>query len=149
MPAYPGSPGKGPLNRCACMCHSTTRGEINPISYKILLLLLLLLLQPFSSLFSRTTWVGRYQKGKTSLDLNEARDDGVLGWQWHQLDHMQIICTSLQTDNHVNTSSLFFTVQMLFLMPNQQCNYIVHKHKWSTCVLRKPHGIIALTPLVG
>ena len=26
--------------------------------------------------------------------------------QWHQLDHMQAICTSLQTDNHTNTSSL-------------------------------------------
>jgi len=52
--------------------------------------------------------VSRYQKGKTSLDLNVARDDGVLGWQWHQLDHMQTICTSLQTDNHNNTSSLNF-----------------------------------------
>jgi len=39
------------------------------------------------------------EKGKTSLNLNDARDDGVLGWQWHQLDHMQTICTSLQTDN--------------------------------------------------
>ena len=29
--------------------------------------------------------------------MNEARDDGVLGWQWHQLDHMQTFCTSLQT----------------------------------------------------
>jgi len=28
------------------------------------------------------------------------------GWQWHQLDHVQTICTSLQTDNHTNTSSL-------------------------------------------
>jgi len=28
-------------------------------------------------------------KGKTGLDVNEARDDGVLGWQWHQLNHMQ------------------------------------------------------------
>jgi len=28
--------------------------------------------------------------------------------QWHQLDHMQTICTSLQTDNHTNTSSLNF-----------------------------------------
>ena len=26
--------------------------------------------------------------------------------QWHQLDHMQAICTSLQTDNHTNTPSL-------------------------------------------
>jgi len=30
------------------------------------------------------------------------------GTQWHQLDHMQTICTSLQTDNHTNTSSLTF-----------------------------------------
>ena len=29
-----------------------------------------------------------------------------LGMQWHQLDHVQTICTSLQTDNHTNTSSL-------------------------------------------
>jgi len=31
-----------------------------------------------------------------------------MGWQWHQLDHMQIICTSLQTDNHASTSPLSF-----------------------------------------
>jgi len=30
----------------------------------------------------------------------------MTGWQWHQLDHMQIICTSLQTDNYASTSSL-------------------------------------------
>jgi len=58
------------------------------------------------------------QPGKTSLDLNEARDDGVLRWQWHQLDHMQTICTSHQTDNHTDISSLNFTGQMLFLTPN-------------------------------
>ena len=28
--------------------------------------------------------------------------------QWHQLDHMQTICTSLQTDNHTNISLLNF-----------------------------------------
>jgi len=28
--------------------------------------------------------------------------------QWHQLDHMQTVRTSLQTDNHTNTSSLNF-----------------------------------------
>ena len=38
-----------------------------------------LLLHPFNDLFSRTTWVSWYQKSKTSLDLNEARDNGVLG----------------------------------------------------------------------
>ena len=40
--------------------------------------LLLLLLHPFNGFFSRKTWVSRYQKGKTSLDLNEARDGEVL-----------------------------------------------------------------------
>ena len=42
---------------------------------------------------SRTTWVSRYQKGKTDLDFTEARDSE---WQWHQLGLMQV-CTSLQT----------------------------------------------------
>jgi len=37
-----------------------------------------LLLHQFNGLFSRATWVSQYQKGKTNLDLNEARDDGVL-----------------------------------------------------------------------
>jgi len=41
---------------------------------------LLLLLNPFNGLFSGTSCVSQYQKGKTSLDLNEARDDGVLYW---------------------------------------------------------------------
>jgi len=47
---------------------------------------------------------------------------GVLGWQWHQLDDMQTICISLQTDNHNNTSSLNFyrPDALLFLTPNQQ-----------------------------
>jgi len=30
----------------------------------------------------------------------------LMEWQWHQLDHMQIICTSLHTDNHASTSPL-------------------------------------------
>jgi len=67
---------------------------------------------PFNILFSRTAWVSWYQKGKTSQDLNEARDDEVLRWQWHQLDHMQTICIFLLTDistlHQQNTSSLNF-----------------------------------------
>jgi len=46
--------------------------------------------------------VSQYQKGKTNLDFAGARDSE---WQWHQLDHMQVY-TSLQTDNHANTSLL-------------------------------------------
>ena len=45
----------------------------------------------FNGLFSRTTWASRYKKAKIRLELNEARDDGVFGRQWHQLDHMQMI----------------------------------------------------------
>jgi len=45
----------------------------------------------------------------------------MMGWHRRQLDHMQIICISLHTDNHASTSSLkFFTGRMLFLMRNQQ-----------------------------
>jgi len=59
---------------------------------------------PFNGPFSRTTRVGRYQKGKTKLDFTEARDSE---WQWHQLGHVQV-CTSFQTDNHASTSPLEF-----------------------------------------
>jgi len=77
------------------------------------------------ALFSGTTRVSLYKKGKTNLDFTEAIDSE---WQWHQLGHMQV-CTSLQTDNHANThhsvflqawTTQFFTGQMLFLPPNQQ-----------------------------
>jgi len=45
----------------------------------------------------------------------------MIGWQWNQLDHMQINCTSLLTDNHTSTSPIkFFTGRMPFLLPNQQ-----------------------------
>jgi len=78
-----------------------------------------------TALFSGTTRVSLYKKGKTNLDFTEAIDSE---WQWHQLGHMQV-CTSLQTDNHANThhsvflqagTTQFFTGQMLFLPPNQQ-----------------------------
>ena len=39
-----------------------------------------------------------------------------MGWQWHQLDHMQIICTSLQTDNYASTSPLSFYIHS-FMLP--------------------------------
>jgi len=45
----------------------------------------------------------------------------MTGWQWHQLDHMQIICNSLWTDNYACTSSLKFLHAVIFLTPNQQC----------------------------
>ena len=71
----------------------------------------------FNGPLSGTTQVSRYQKDKSNLDFNEARDSER---QWHQLGHMQV-CTSLQTDNHASTPPLsFFTGRMLFLPPSQQ-----------------------------
>ena len=64
---------------------------------------------PLNGPVSGTTRVSRYQGGKTNLDFTEARHSE---WQ---------VCTSLQTDNHANTSPLwFFTGRMPFLPPNQQ-----------------------------
>ena len=65
----------------------------------------------FNSPFSRTTWVNRYQKGKTNLDFTEARNSG-LGWA---------VCKSaphFRQSQHPTTQ--FFTGRMPFLPPNQQ-----------------------------
>jgi len=40
---------------------------------------------PFNGPLSGTTRSSQYQKGKTNLDVTEARDNE---WQWHQLGHM-------------------------------------------------------------
>jgi len=53
--------------------------------------------------FSRTTRVSRHQKGKPFWILLEQE---MTGWQWRQPDHLQIISTSLQIDNHASTSPL-------------------------------------------
>ena len=64
------------------------------------------LLHPFNSLFPRTNWINWHQKGKPFWIL---MNQEIIGWQKHQLDHTQFICTSLQTDNHASTSSLIST----------------------------------------
>jgi len=85
-----------------CVCLSVYM--FTEVSFNLYLIYYYTTLQPFNGLFSRTTWVSRYQKGKTNLDYTGARDSE---WQWHQLGHMQV-CTSLQTDNHANTPPLVF-----------------------------------------
>ena len=66
-----------------------------------------------------TTCVSHQQKHKQFWILMKQE---VMGWQWHQLDHTQIICTSLQTttDNHISTIPLSFFQALPFLSPNQQ-----------------------------
>jgi len=59
------------------------------------------------ALFSGTTQVSRYQKGKTNPDFNEATDS-----EW-QLGYMQV-CTLLQTtDNHTSTPPLTNSIKAL------------------------------------
>ena len=59
--------------------------------------------QPFNGPFSRTTRVGRYQKGKTNLDFTEARDSD---WQWHQLG----ICKSAPRCRQITTPAPHYSV---------------------------------------
>jgi len=80
-----------------------------------------LLLQPFNVFFSGTTWVSRCQKGKTSLDFNEARVDGVSGCSGISLT---ICIQSAPRSRQITTPTphqSIFTGPMLFLTPNQQC----------------------------
>jgi len=90
------------------------------------------LLHPFNGLFSRTTRVSQYQKGTTSLDLNDARDDGALGcsgisWTICKQSAPRSRQITTPTPHHS-----IFTGRMLFLMPNQQCqstkgnSYFIH-----------------------
>jgi len=71
-------------------------------------------------LFSTTTWVSRDWKGKTSLDLNEARDDGVLGCSgisW-------TICKQSAPRSGQTTTSLTGR-GMLSRTPSHQCQSII------------------------
>jgi len=45
----------------------------------------------------------------------------MMWWQWRQLDHMQIICTSLQTGSHASTSSLNICSPDALETPSQWC----------------------------
>jgi len=56
------------------------------------------------------------QKGKPFSILLEQE---MIGWQWRQLHQMQIICTSLQTDNHAIISpaaSVYLLLCILILV---------------------------------
>jgi len=64
----------------------------------------------------------------------------MMGWQWHQLNRMQIICTLLQTDNHTSTSPLKFlqarcsschptnSVKALKAADRAICTHLTHSH---------------------
>ena len=58
-----------------------------------------------------------------------------MAWQWHKLDHIQITCTSLKTDNHASTSPLSF--YMPNVLPAAQPTVSMSKH-WRN----KSHGLM-------
>jgi len=73
-----------------------------------------------------------------------------MGWQWHQLDHMQIICTSLQTDNHARTSPLSFyrpyalpAAQPTASKQSTECIYciVTGKLMLNLCESRRPYTL--------
>jgi len=80
-----------------------------------------LLLHPsFNGLFSGKTWLNRNQQGKASLDLNGARDNGVLGCigiSWTVCEQSAPCSRQVTTPTPHHS---IFTYQMLFLTPNQQ-----------------------------
>jgi len=57
-------------------------------------------------------------------------------WQWHQLDHMQVICTLLRTDNHASTSSLNFYMLDAFCNAQPTCQGTEGK-KMCWCAVKK------------
>jgi len=76
---------------------------------------------PLNGIFSWTTWVSWYEKGKTSLDLNEARDDGDLGCcgiSWTTCKQSAPPSRQITTPTPHHS---IFTGWMLFWTTNQQC----------------------------
>jgi len=71
-----------------------------------------------------------------------------MGWQWHQLNHMQIIYTSLQTDNHDSSTPLSF--YRLDALPAAQSAVSKHwkhfKNRLKTYLFRQCYDIISNFP---
>jgi len=57
-----------------------------------------------------------------------------MGWQWHQLDHMRIIRTSLQKIIMPEPHHSIFKDWMLFLTPKQQCQCTEGTNKLLTII---------------
>jgi len=80
---------------------------------------------PFNGPLSRTTQVSQFQKGKINLDLLEQQivNGSVISWT---------ICKSAPRPRQLTMpapTTQFFTGQMSFLLPNQQCQRTGSKEK--------------------
>ena len=98
-------------------------GEYSTISYSDCAAGTLILsththIQTFNGLFSRTTWVGRYQK-ETILDFAEARDDRVAVASAEPYAN-HFLLTPVKQPRQPSSLHHIFTGRMPFLQPNQQ-----------------------------
>jgi len=89
----------------------------------------------FNGLFSRTTWVSWYQKGKPSLHLNEARDYGFLGSSgisWIICKQFASHCRQVTTTTPHHS---IFTGRMLFLTVSkhwkQEVYELMYEYSWN------------------
>ena len=73
----------------------------------------------YTHLMASLTWQPGQVSNRKAEPFWVIMKQEMTGWQWHQLDHMQIIHTSLQTDNST-PSLIFVTGRMFFPLPNQQ-----------------------------
>jgi len=95
--------------------------------------------------FVQDCLVNWYQKGKTNLDFNEARNSQWKCNMW--------ICTSLLTGNHATSPPLsFFTGRMPFMPPNQQRQNTEDssRYAWQCRInfkLTKVHEVLIITTL--
>jgi len=60
---------------------------------------------PFNGLFFQDN-LGKQAPERLNQSFRTLMKTEMMWWQWHHLDHMQMICTSLQTDNHASTPTL-------------------------------------------
>jgi len=100
------------------------RGGVNKCKCTVVELVTTTTLHPFNRLFSRTTWVSRHLKGKTSLDLGKGCSQprwwvlGCSGISW-------TICKqSAPRSRQITTPTPHYSIfvgRMLFLTSNQQC----------------------------
>ena len=84
---------------------------------------------PFNGPLSRTTWVSRYQKGRTNLDFTGARDSE---WQWHQLGHMQVCTLPRQITMPVPDHSVFYRPDALPVAQPTAWKHWRHQDKLNT-----------------
>jgi len=133
VPAYPGNPGQSPERRKmdVCVCVHTRVYVLFSLTHKTSIL------QPlFQNNLGKPTPFNASRYDRLAVALSEP------------LNHMEMTCSSLRTDNHTSTSSLKCLqsgIRMLCLvpLPNQQCT---HTEIYSYFLLRLDTQLTAICP---